>query len=103
MAHGADGTLDRAERAVIWRQLEAWVPGENPALVENVLREAALSYANGLDGERLAALLGRLREALDPADRTRVLADLRTLAAADAEVHASEVALVERVAAAWAE
>jgi hypothetical protein len=101
LAHGADGTLDRAELAAIWEQLEAWVPGENPALVENALREATLSYANGLNDEQLDALLARLREALDHPERARVLADLRVLAAADAEVRSSEVALVERVEAAW--
>jgi uncharacterized tellurite resistance protein B-like protein len=102
LAHGADGALDRVELAAIWHQLEAWVPGENPALVENVLREATLSYANGLDEARLTALLGRLRDALAPDERARVLADLRILAAADARVEAAEVALIERVETAWA-
>ncbi|HLT47399.1 MAG TPA: TerB family tellurite resistance protein [Rubricoccaceae bacterium] len=102
LAHGADGSLDRAELAAIWAQLVAWVPGENPALVENVLREATLSYANGLNDAQFDALLGRLRDALNEPERARVLADLRALAAADADVHPSEVALVERVEAAWA-
>lgn len=101
LAHGADGDLDRSEIATIWQQLEAWVPGENPALVENALREATLSYDNGLSDERLAELLGRLREALAPEERARVLDDLRALAAADAEIKAAELALVERVQAAW--
>ena len=101
LAHGADGTLDRVERATIWRQLVAWVPGENPALVENALREATLSYANGLNDQQFGVLLDRLRGALDQAERARVLADLRALAAVDEEVHPSEVALIVRVESAW--
>lgn len=99
---GADGTLDREERAAMREQLRAWAPGTDPSRFDHILREAALSYENGLGEQRLGALLSRLHDALDEAGRAQVLADLRRLAVADAAVHRAEVALIERVEAAWA-
>jgi uncharacterized tellurite resistance protein B-like protein len=99
VAHGADGEVHRDELRAMWAELEAWAPGRDPALVKNVLREAALSYANGLDDERLGAMLGRLRAGLGEEERARVVAGLRAIAAADGVVRPAEEALVAHVAA----
>lgn len=98
---GSDGRLDHAEQAAMREQLRAWAPGADPALCDHVLREATLSYGNGVGAGRFEALLGRLRNALDADGRARVLADLHALAEADAVVRTGEVALIERVAEAW--
>ena len=102
LAYGADGDLAAVELAVIEERLGRWVPGQDPARVRNALREATLSYGEGLPDAQLGALVGRLRDALGTGERGRVLADLRALAAADSVVRPAEEALVRRVAAAWA-
>ena len=102
LAHGADGELDHAEQASMRDQLRAWAPGADPALCDHALREAGLSYGNGVDAQRLQDLLDRLHAALDADGRARVLADLTELAQADNVVAPGESALIDRVAAAWA-
>lgn len=102
LALGADGHLDSEEQAAMRSQLRAWAPGTDPALCDHALREATLSYGNGMAADRLEALLDRLRSQLDTAGRDRVLADLSKLAAADAKVEATESAFIERVEQAWA-
>lgn len=99
---GTDGKLDREERAAMRDQLRAWAPGSDPSLFDHVLREAALSYENGIAERQFEALLGRLRTALDADGRAQVLTDLRRLAVADDTVHQAEKALIERVREAWA-
>lgn len=103
LTHGTDGQLDGAEQNAMRDQLMAWAPGMDPNRIEHVLREATLSYANGLGTERLNGLLTRLQENLDYEARQRVLADLRTLAHADDEVLREEVRFIDRVEAAWTE
>lgn len=103
LAFGTDGKLEREERAAMRDQLRAWAPGSDPSLFDHVLREAALSYENGLSDPQIDALLDRLRTALDAPGRDQVLADLSRLAAADDRVHDAEKALIERVKRAWAE
>lgn len=98
---GADGDLDQAEQTAMREQLRAWAPGTDPALCDHALREARLSYGNGVDAAQLEELLDRLREALDADGRARVLADLSELARADAVLHKGETALIGRVAEAW--
>lgn len=102
LALGADGELDREERAAMRDQLRSWAPGTDPVLLDHVLREAALSYENGIEERRLDALLARLRTTLDAEGRAQVLVDLGHLAVADATVHEAETALIERVRQAWA-
>lgn len=99
---GADGQLDHEEQAAMRDQLRAWAPGADPALCDHALREASLSYGNGIGTERLDALLKDLQSTLDAQGRARVLADLRALAASDAVVQAPEVAFIDRVERAWA-
>jgi len=101
LTHGTDDHLSGAEQEAIREQLHAWAPGMDPTRIDHVLREAELSYANGLSEGRLEALLGRLREGLDADARRRVVTDLRTLAAADQEVISAEVGFIDRVEAAW--
>jgi uncharacterized tellurite resistance protein B-like protein len=102
LAHGADGELDTAEQASMRDQLRAWAPGADPALCDHALREAGLSYGNGVGTQRFDDLLSRLHDALDADGRARVLADLMELAQADDVVEPGETALIDRVAAAWA-
>ncbi|MEP0548835.1 MAG: TerB family tellurite resistance protein [Rhodothermales bacterium] len=102
LAHGADGELDTAEQASMRDQLRAWAPGTDPALCDHALREAGLSYGNGVGKEKMDDLLQRLHDGLDPDGRARVLADLMELARADDVVEPGETALIDRVAAAWA-
>jgi len=103
LTHGADGELDGAEQDAMRDQLLEWAPGMDPNRIEHVLREATMSYANGLSAPRLDGLLGRLQEGLDYEARQRVLADLRTLAEADDEVVQAESRFIDRVEAAWTE
>ena len=98
---GADGTLDREERAAMREQLRAWAPGTDPSRFDHILREAALTYENGMGEQKLTALLERLRDALDAPGRAQVLSDLRRLAVADDAVHRAEIALIQRVEEAW--
>lgn len=98
---GADGELAHEERAAMRDQLRAWTPGADPALCDHAIREAVLSYGNGVDAERLDALVRGLGSRLDAEGRARVLADLRTLAASDAVVTATEVGFIERIERAW--
>lgn len=99
---GTDGKLDRAERAAMRDQLRAWAPGSDPSLFDHVLREAALSYENGIEERQFEALLRRLRAALDAEGRAQVLADLNRLAIADDTVVEAERDLIVRVRQAWA-
>lgn len=101
LAHGADRDLDPAELVAVSDQLRAWAPGEDPAVVSHVLREAKLTYANGIAPENLDELVVRLGEKLDAPARERVLGDLREIARADQQVNAGEVNLIEHVAASW--
>jgi uncharacterized tellurite resistance protein B-like protein len=103
LTYGTDGRLDNVEQAAMRDRLFAWAPGLDPTRLDHVLHEAMLSYSNGLDNERLDALLTRLHDVLDAPGRQRVLDDLRTLARADAQVHREEVAFINRVADAWAD
>ena len=102
LAHGADGELDVAEQASMRDQLRAWAPGTDPALCDHALREAGLSYGNGVGEKRFEELLQRLNAALDADGRARVLADLVELSEADNRVEPGETALIDKVAAAWA-
>lgn len=102
LAHGADGKLDASEQASMRDQLRAWAPGTDPALCDHALREAGLSYGNGVSAQRLDDLLQRLHTALDADGRARVLADLVELSEADDRVESGETALIEKVATAWA-
>lgn len=91
LALGTDSELDHEEWATMREQVQAWAPGADPALCDHALREAVLSYGNGLDAERL-----------DAEGRALVLADLRALAASDTVVQDAEVAFIERIERAWA-
>lgn len=102
LALGTDGELSREELAAIMDQLQSWAPGADPALCEHALREAVLSYGNGVDAERIDALVDGLRSGLGAEGRARVLADLRTLALSDAVVRTQETAFIDRVERAWA-
>lgn len=101
VAHGTDGDVQRSELASLWAHLETWAPGENPALIEHALREAALTYSNGLSVERLDEVVERLRDVLGEEERARVVAGLQEIAEADDAVHPAEEALVARVVAAF--
>lgn len=103
LTHGTDSHLSDSEREAMRSQLHSWAPGMDPMRIDHVLREAELSYANGLAEERFAALLSRLHEGLDSEARERVLADLRTLAAADNQVLSDEKNFISRVETAWAD
>lgn len=102
LAYGVDEHLTSEEQEAMRDQLRAWAPGMDPTRLDHVLREAELTYANGLSDEQFDALLARLREQLDVEARQRVLRDLRALAAADHEVLHAEVRFIDRVEAAWA-
>ena len=97
LAFGADGDLAPSEADAMRKALEAWAPGEDPAGVDHALREAALVDTR-LVG--IGDTLDRLGRQLDARGRTRVLADLRRVAAADGRVTPGEddlLVLVERV------
>ena len=102
LALGTDGQLTHEEQTAMRDQLRAWAPGTDPALCDHALREAVLSYGDGISVERLDALVEGLRSELDAKGRDRVLADLRAVAASDAVVQTSEVVFIDRVERAWA-
>lgn len=96
LSFGADGDLDPAEAEAMRDLLRAWAPGEDPARVDHVVREAALTDVGIL---ALGPVLERIGAGLDGPARARVVADLRRLAAADGRVTGGErdlLALVER-------
>lgn len=97
LAFGADADLDPTEVESMRELLQTWAPGEDPARVDHVLREAALFGGGAV---ALGEVLDRIGGGLDAPARARVLADLRRLAAADGRVTQGEqdlLALVERV------
>ena len=97
LAFGADGDLDPREADAVRAALRAWVPGQDPAGIDHALREAALVDAGAV---ALAPVLERVGRHLGRADRERVLADLRRVAAADGRITKGEedlIGLVERV------
>ncbi len=97
LSFGADGDLDPAEVRATRAALQAWAPGEDPARVDHVMREA--EFAN-VRGHALEVVVDRLALELDTRGRSRVLDDLRAVARADGHVTGGErdvLALVERV------
>ena len=91
LAASGDGHLDASEARAMRAALADWVPGADPAGVEHALREASLG---NVQVAGLMAALGRLARRLDAPERQRVLADLRTVAAADGAVTRGEVNLI---------
>ena len=94
LTFGADGDLDPAEADAMRAVLEAWVPGQDPARIDHVLREAAL-----VDARRVAleSALERVSRGLGASERARVLADLRRLAQADGRVTEGEESFLAHV------
>ncbi len=76
--------------------LEAWAPGQDPAVVAHALREAQLVDP---DIVGLGVVLERVARQLDASSRARVVSDLRRVSEADGRVTRNErdlVGLVER-------
>ncbi len=97
LSFGADGDLAPAEVRATRAALQAWAPGEDPARIDHVMREAEIADVGAL---ALAGVVERVALELDDRGRARVLADLRDLAAADGHVTGGErevLALVEEV------
>lgn len=95
LAFGADDDLDPAEAEEMRARIQAWAPGEDPARVDHVIREAALADVGALAIGEVLVRVGTL----SPDGRARVLADLRGIAEADGRVTKGEeglLALVER-------
>lgn len=97
LAWGADAELAPAEVAAMRDALGGWAPGADPALVDHVIREAALANADAL---AVRTAIGRIGDRLDAAARAQVLSDLRRIATADEQVTRGEanfLGLVEEV------
>ena len=103
LAAGADGRLDRVEVDEVRERLRTWAPERSPAAGDHALREATLSFANGLSPEALETLATRLKGSLEPWRRERVLADLRAVAHVDDVLEAGERAFIARIEALWSE
>lgn len=101
LTHGTDQRLEQEEQRALARVLRHWLPDRDPALIDHMIREATLSYMNGLDAPGLEALVDTLARALTMEMRRSVLDDLMALAAADHEVRPEEQAFVAQLAKAW--
>ena len=101
LAHGADQELSVEERDMMLHRLRKWLPDQNPALIEHVIRDAALSYLGGLDEEHFEELVLRIKDRLDANLRQVVLTDLAEIAEADGVVRISEVQLLAHVQSIW--
>ena len=96
LAYGTDGDLDVREADAMRVALEAWAPGQDPAVVAHALREAQL-VDPGIVG--LGVVLERVARQLDAPSRARVVSDLRRVSEADGRVTGNErdlVGLVEQ-------
>lgn len=102
LAHGADQELTLEERAVITQRLRQWLPDQNPALIEHVIRDAALTYLEGMDEAAFEDLINRLGTRLDEPMREVVLNDLSEIAQADGVLQISEKEVLDQIQEAWA-
>lgn len=99
LAHGADGDLDPAEARAIATRLRAQQPHQDPALIDHVMREATLTYANGRaqSVERAVESLKSLPEE----ERSTLLQDLSTIAQADHKFMDEEKTFIEHISERW--
>ncbi len=101
LAHGADGNLDPAETSEIAGKLRLWMPDKDPALIDHVIREAALTYLNADSTERMNAAIGALEKQLPESLRLSILQDMTDIARADGSVEMGERHFIRRVAEVW--
>ncbi|MDX1530334.1 MAG: TerB family tellurite resistance protein [Rhodothermales bacterium] len=99
LAHGTDEDLTQEERHVAFNLLRQWLPNQDPALLDHVIREATLTYLGRSD--RRDAIVERLGQRLDERLRKRVLKDLVALAQADGTIAEEERAVMQEVARTW--
>ncbi len=101
LAHGADESLDPAETKQIAASLRRWQPDKDPALIDHVIREATLTYLNGMDSERMKETAHVLKDALSENLRKIILRDLAEIARADGEILSEERDFIQKIAADW--
>lgn len=101
LAEGADDELDASERQEVGARLRRWQPNRDPALIDHVMRDVALSYREERIEERLDEAIESLGESLPKGLRTDILRDLAEIARADGTVLDAEKTFIRRVAEAW--
>ncbi len=98
VAYGADTVFDPAERRAVIDLVRRWFTYLEPATVEGIVDTAFIAARANPDLEALTAELG---DALTPALRHRVLADLGVIARADGSLSVDEAQVIARIRHAW--
>ena len=101
LAQGADDELTAAESREVAARLRRWQPDKDPALIDHVLRDVALSYREEADADGVRAAVQHLGEQLSASLRQAILDDLKRVARADGTVLDVERTYIRRVADAW--
>ncbi|HET6568913.1 MAG TPA: TerB family tellurite resistance protein [Rhodothermales bacterium] len=101
LAHGVDENLSYEERESMVVKLRRWLPDKDPAYIGHVIREAMLTYFEGIRQEQLTEIAETLGSALSRDRLATVLDDLRDIASADDTITEAEERFIARVAAVW--
>lgn len=101
LAHGTDDELHPDEQRKMSVRLRTWQPNKDPALIDHVIREAALTYLEGHDRDRLEGIVTELGQQLSDDLKLALLSDLREIAEADGTVMAAEAGFLQKLASRW--
>nr|WP_255216696.1 serine/threonine protein kinase [Pseudenhygromyxa sp. WMMC2535] len=99
-AHSTDGQLTTVEIRTLAARLRAWAPSQPLQALALLLKATVAEYSAlppALEGERTHACAEQLGYALPPAQRARVLEDLRAIASADGQLVAAEQRFVDEL------
>lgn len=100
-AHSTDGVLAPEEMRTLADKLRPWSPDEDLAAIGERLKRAVGEYkslAASARLERAEQSLDLVTAQSDASERVTILADLRSIAAADGQVSGEEQAFMARVA-----
>lgn len=97
----ADNELDPDETQEIALKLRQWQPDKDPALLDHVIREAELTFDNGIDDEHLQEVISELGASFSESLRRSILRDLADIARADNTVETVETDYIRRIAEGW--
>lgn len=99
--HSTDGALTADEMKSLAGKLHEWSPSSELGDIGSVLKGAVGDYKGASDKlGRCREIVAELRQQLDVAQISKVLADLEAIAAADGNVDEAEKAFIEETRAA---
>lgn len=101
LAHGVDENLSYEERESMIVKLRRWLPDKDPAYIGHVIREAMLTYFEGVRQDQLTKIAETLRTTLSKDRLATVLDDLRDIASADEAITEAEERFIARIASLW--